>query len=205
MQKKHQHIVPMFPLNSIVLPGEELPLYIFEPRYKQLLNEVLDKGIVFGIPFVRYGRVSKFGTLVMLKKVFDTKDTGEMNIAVIGLNTFKIASFYDEFPGKLYPGAELIQDFPHDSLADPKDLEKTQLELLNFQQKLNKDLEKDAQVALNNSFEFAKLLDLSVEHKYNLIIKPTEEERLRYIREYLVLNAAIIAQEENLQNRFIMN
>jgi hypothetical protein len=141
----------------------------------------------------------------MLKKVYDIKDTGEMNVLVEGLNTFKIASFFNEFPGRLYPGGELVQNFPDESIAEPKDLEKTQLELINFQQKLNKNLEKNSHVNMKSSFEFAKLLDISVEHKYNLIIKPTEEERLRYIREYLVLNAAIIAQEENLQNRFIMN
>lgn len=205
MFKHSSQIVPMFPINTIVLPGEELPLYIFEPRYKQLLNEAIHQNIVFGIPFVKYGRISKYGTLVALKNVVNYTSTGEMNIVVMGLNTFKIKTFYDEFPGKLYPGAVLDEYFPDNTEADSTQLKKTHFEFLNFQQRLNKNIEKDSAIMLKNSFEFAKLLDLSIEHKYNLITKSSEDERLRYIREYLIMNAAIIAQEEKLRNRFIMN
>ena len=98
MNKMSQHIIPMFPLNTIVFPKEDLQLFIFEPRYKQLINEAKQKGLVFGIPFVKNGKTSKYGTLVMLKKILNETSSGEMNIVVQGLNIFKI----DEFLKKVH-------------------------------------------------------------------------------------------------------
>ena len=43
-------MLPLFPLQIVVFPGEDLNLHIFEPRYKELIGECKDKGIHFGIP-----------------------------------------------------------------------------------------------------------------------------------------------------------
>ena len=40
--------IPLFPLNIVVFPGEKLNLHIFEPRYKQLVNECYATGTTFG-------------------------------------------------------------------------------------------------------------------------------------------------------------
>lgn len=48
--------LPMFPLQSVVLPGEELPLRIFEPRYRQLLADVLAADRRFGTVLIEAGR-----------------------------------------------------------------------------------------------------------------------------------------------------
>ncbi|MCX6492367.1 MAG: LON peptidase substrate-binding domain-containing protein, partial [Rhodococcus sp.] len=34
-------VIPMFPLGSVLLPGERLPLHIFEPRYQALVQDCL--------------------------------------------------------------------------------------------------------------------------------------------------------------------
>ena len=36
-------VLRMFPLNTVVFPGQDVPLHIFEPRYQQLVREVLDE------------------------------------------------------------------------------------------------------------------------------------------------------------------
>ena len=43
-------ILPLFPLNLVVFPEEELNLHIFEPRYKELVNDCMSKEVNFGIP-----------------------------------------------------------------------------------------------------------------------------------------------------------
>ena len=50
-------IVPMFPLGSIVLPGAMLPLQVFEPRYRQLVHDLLqtDDEQVFGTVLIERG------------------------------------------------------------------------------------------------------------------------------------------------------
>ena len=46
--------LPMFPLELVAFPGEELPLHIFELRYQQLLEDCEEEKVTFGIPTVSY-------------------------------------------------------------------------------------------------------------------------------------------------------
>ncbi len=60
--------LPLFPLQSIFFPGETVPLHIFEPRYKQLINDCKNEAITFGIPvFINNGM--QYGVEVQLVEV----------------------------------------------------------------------------------------------------------------------------------------
>jgi Lon protease-like protein len=48
--------LPMFPLESALLPGQELPLRIFEPRYGALVRRCLDGDEPFGVVLIAQGR-----------------------------------------------------------------------------------------------------------------------------------------------------
>ncbi len=48
-------VLPMFPLNSVVFPGQRVPLHVFEPRYRELIRDVLDSEGEFGIALIREG------------------------------------------------------------------------------------------------------------------------------------------------------
>ncbi len=48
--------LPLFPLQIVVFPGEEVPLHIFEPRYRQLVKDTAESGASFGIVLTRRGR-----------------------------------------------------------------------------------------------------------------------------------------------------
>ena len=49
-------LLPIFPLQYVLLPGMPLPLHIFEPRYRQLIADVTDEGSeCFGIVTLRRG------------------------------------------------------------------------------------------------------------------------------------------------------
>ncbi|MHA7649691.1 LON peptidase substrate-binding domain-containing protein [Mycobacterium sp. ML4] len=49
--------LPMFPLESVLLPGEDLPLRIFEPRYTALVRDCLDRPEPrFGVVLISRGR-----------------------------------------------------------------------------------------------------------------------------------------------------
>jgi hypothetical protein len=47
---------PMFPLESVLFPGQTLPLRIFEERYKRLVTESLASSGMFGIVLIEKGR-----------------------------------------------------------------------------------------------------------------------------------------------------
>ncbi|MEY4930630.1 MAG: hypothetical protein RI909_1354, partial [Bacteroidota bacterium] len=69
--------IPMFPLSIFPLPGEMVPLHIFEPRYRQLLEDAEKKDITFGIYYNHTTNSEKLGSLVKLESVIKRYKTGE--------------------------------------------------------------------------------------------------------------------------------
>jgi len=63
------NFIPIFPLNIVVYPGENLNLHIFEPRYKQLINECHVAKKPFGIPTVIDNKVQEFGSMVEITEL----------------------------------------------------------------------------------------------------------------------------------------
>jgi len=60
--------IPMFPLSLLPLPGELVPLHIFEPRYKQLLQDAESDDLNFGIFFTNTINLEKIGSLMKIGK-----------------------------------------------------------------------------------------------------------------------------------------
>ena len=97
--------LPVFPLELVVYPGEKLNLHIFEPRYRQLINECREKNTAFGIPAVINKKPADFGTIVQLKEVAKEYEDGRMDIKTEGQSVFKVLEYVKEIPDKLYSGA----------------------------------------------------------------------------------------------------
>ena len=70
-------LIPMFPLSIFPLPGELVPLHIFEPRYRQLLQDAETRDISFGIYFNHISNTNKLGSLVKLESVLKRYAGGE--------------------------------------------------------------------------------------------------------------------------------
>src|SRR5215210_4115017 len=104
------NFIPIFPLSIVVYPGEELNLHIFEPRYKQLIEECAETKKRFGIPIVIKNHLNEMGTLVEIKEITTKYDNGEMDIKTRGHKVFRILEVIKEVPDKLYSGA--IVNYP---------------------------------------------------------------------------------------------
>ena len=63
------NFIPIFPLGLVVYPGESLNLHIFEPRYKQLIQECHAAKKPFGIPTVINNKLQEFGALVEIAEL----------------------------------------------------------------------------------------------------------------------------------------
>lgn len=99
--------IPMFPLSIFPLPGEMIPLHIFEPRYRQLLDDAESKDIPFGIYFNHVSNVEKLGSLVKLESVIKRYETGESDIIVKCVDLLSLSKMFRTFRDKLYPGGEV--------------------------------------------------------------------------------------------------
>ena len=91
-------IIPIFPLDLVLFPRQELPLRIFEPRYKQLVDDCMLGNGQFGVclldenNFVNGWNSPKLiGTIAKITKCKDVELDGlQQNIETIGRNSFKI-------------------------------------------------------------------------------------------------------------------
>ena len=82
--------LPLFPLRIVAFPGELVVLHIFEPRYKQLINESAESGINFGIVTLVPGGAANVGTEMKLDRVLRTDEVGNMDVTTRGLRVFRL-------------------------------------------------------------------------------------------------------------------
>ena len=99
--------IPIFPLAIFPLPGELVPLHIFEPRYRQLLEDAEKRDIAFGIFFNHTANEAKLGSLVKLESLIKRYPGGESDIIVKCFDLFRMNSQQKTFKDKLYPGGEV--------------------------------------------------------------------------------------------------
>lgn len=89
--------LPIFPLNVVVFPGMPMPLHIFEPRYKQMINECIREKRPFGIVLIQEGRAEGdanvipclTGCTVQISQV-ERLDDGRLYIMTYGKDRFRI-------------------------------------------------------------------------------------------------------------------
>lgn len=95
--------LPIFLLNVVLFPGAELPLHIFEPRYRLMINECYGEkkpfGVVLARPESEYLQEEPYpvGTMAEIE-VLDRLEDGRMNLIVRGLQRFRILSQHREKP-----------------------------------------------------------------------------------------------------------
>ncbi len=95
--------LPLFPLNVVLFPGAELPLHIFEPRYRQMINECYEKAMPFGVVLAQpeselhQEEPNAIGTMAEIE-VLDRLQDGRMNLIAKGTQRFRILSQHHEKP-----------------------------------------------------------------------------------------------------------
>ncbi|TDQ16271.1 hypothetical protein DFQ04_2387 [Algoriphagus boseongensis] len=193
--------LPLFPLKLVAFPEEALNLHIFEPRYKELLEDVEKEGLSFGI-LTYTNQLSGFGTEVILEKVYKRYEDGRLDIQTRGTRRFRILSFENPMEGKLYAGGRV--QFLKDDMRITSTLQheyifylKEMLHLLNFSQEVNP--------LTLTSFTFSHKVGLTLEEELELLKMESEKERTETLIKHFkrmipVLKAAEQAKEKIKQN-----
>ncbi len=89
-------ILPVFPLQMVAFPYEEVALHIFEPRYRKLIASCEDDGTSFVLVPIVDEKISQLGTVLKLKTIVKRYEDGRMDVICRGTHTFKIEKFLAE-------------------------------------------------------------------------------------------------------------
>jgi Lon protease-like protein len=94
--RKQTMELPLFPLNTVLFPGMVLPLHIFEPRYREMINRCIEEDSVFGVCLIESGsevgeaaKPHRVGTAARIVRV-ERQPDGRMNITAVGTHRFRI-------------------------------------------------------------------------------------------------------------------
>ena len=198
------NFIPIFPLGIVVYPGESLNLHIFEPRYKQLINECYPANKVFGIPSVIDNKVQDYGTLIRINEINKVYDNGEMDIKTTGEKVFRILEVIKDVPDKLYSGA--IVTYPENlEQGNPEVMRRLVNSIQELHQLLNVQKEFKKTIEELNTYDVAHHIGLSLQEEYELLSLFDERQRQEYLKRHLTKVIPVLAEMEQLKAKVKMN
>jgi uncharacterized protein len=178
-------LLPLFPLELVLLPGVPLPLHIFEPRYKEMIAECIEQKKPFGIVRASEEGVADVGCTAEIVSVTKQYDDGRMDIMTRGVERFEVLEVNQE---RTFLQAEvsLVHDEDDDEAGKPAaPLIEEAVRLHSEIAKLaGSDIAADDR-ADNLSFLLAGSLPLDLDFKQNLLATLSETKRLEAVVGYL--------------------
>ncbi len=182
-------LLPLFPLDLVLLPEELLPLHIFEERYKQLIGECLEakktgQGLQeFGILQVKEKELHTVGCTARIVNVTRKYTDGRLDILTVGSRRFEVLFTNEEKP-YLRGGVEFFDDNP--DCDTPGEVEAAcAIEL--FRKAIHR-LRKSEEVPIHLprpyrhlSFRIAGALPLDPDFKQEILSLRNETDRLHHV------------------------
>jgi Lon protease-like protein len=175
-------LLPLFPLDLVLLPGVPLPLHVFEPRYKEMIAECLDEKKPFGVVRASAEGVADIGCTAEILEVTKRYDDGRMDILTRGVERFEVIQVNDE---RAFLRAEisLIEDEP--SKPPAQAVERAVQLHAEIVKLAGTEASEPDRNADNLSFLLAGSLPLDLEFKQNLLTTLSEAKRLESLIAYL--------------------
>ena len=169
---------PLFPLALVALPGELVPLHIFEERYKTMMAECLQDGTEFGIVWMSDDGLREIGCACEIERVLEQLDDGRMNLLARGTRPFRVIErqAHLPYPAGVITFVEDLGDEPEPQLASEAraayaDLVKRATDREPEEQELD-DMD---------AYDMAATVDFGLEAKQGLLDLRSENARLRLV------------------------
>ena len=180
-------LLPLFPLEVVLLPEEPLPLHIFEERYKEMIGECLRAKAEssdlqeFGAVLAQEGKMRTAGCSARIVNVTRQYPDGRMDIFTVGTRRFEIL-YTNQERSFLRAGVEFFEDEEGSDTPSEADAERAIELFREIMQRLHKS--SDIPIHLPRpyrylSFRIAAPLPLDLDFKQRLLTVRNEPERLR--------------------------
>jgi len=175
-------LLPIFPLDLVLLPGVPLPLHIFEPRYKEMIAECLEQKKPFGVVRASSDGVAEIGCTAEIVSVTKKYDDGRMDILTRGVDRFEVIELNQD-RSFLQATISVVED----------ELQKPAADIVSQAVRLYGEIAKLAgtessgpdEQADNLSFLLAGSLPLDLDFKQSLLSTLSEAKRLEAVVAYL--------------------
>jgi Lon protease-like protein len=189
--------IGLFPLNLVLVPGEQAPLHIFEPRYRELIAECLDRGRDFGLVLEDDEGMREVGTRCSVVEVLDHFPDGRLNVVVQARERVQLLEMT---AGRAFQTAE-IETLPDES-DDPSEDELEEClaayaRVVAAAEAELEDLDLDDSIA----YQIASRIDFGTEVKQGLLEIRSERERVVRLAPMLNQAAEAVEREQEVRSR----
>jgi Lon protease-like protein len=169
---------PLFPLGLVLLPGEVVPLHIFEERYKLMIDECLDSDTEFGIVWMSDDGLKEVGCTARITQLLERMDDGRMNILVQGDTAFRLVRRIEDLP---YPAGDvevLDEQQEGEEEAPGASARERYAELV---ERVTDSRPSETDLVELDAYGMAATLDFALEAKQGLLELRSEGERLEHL------------------------
>jgi Lon protease-like protein len=165
----------LFPLPLVVLPGERIPLHIFEQRYRTMIGECIEDEREFGIVWLAEDELKEIGCACVVERVLERMDDGRFDIIARGTRPFQLIERADELP---YPAGTV--EFVEDGVETP-DADAADAAHESYATLVNAATDRDpdpADLAGMTAYAMAATIEFGFEAKQRLLELRSENARL---------------------------
>ena len=163
--------IGLFPLGLVLLPTEQVPLHIFEPRYRELITECLDNEEPFGLIYADDDGLRQIGTLATVVEVTDRFEDGRLNIVVEGGGRFRLAELTE---GRSFHTGTIEPIGDRDDPPSPKDVKRGVELFAKLVELTGADVEVPDETVAQPSFALASRFELAPDLKLELLEETSE-------------------------------
>ncbi len=169
---------PLFPLGLVALPGELVPLHIFEQRYKTMMSACLDSESEFGIVWLSDDGLKEVGCAMEIEQVLEQMEDGRMNLLTRGTRPFRVLERQGHlaYPAGVVEFVEDRTDALNQELAG--DARAAYAELVKRATDREPELSELDQMG---AYDMAATVDFGLDAKQGLLDLRSENARLRLV------------------------
>ena len=187
--------IGLFPLGLVLLPTEQVPLHIFEPRYRELIGECLENEEPFGLVYADDDGLRRTGTLATVVEVVDRFEDGRLNIVVEGGDRFRLVELTD---GRSFHTGTIEPLSDSDDPPAPDDVKRGIGLFARLVELTGAEVEVPGEGLEQPAFELASRFELAPELKLELLEETSERLRLQRLCEILETVAAVVERQREV-------
>jgi Lon protease-like protein len=167
--------LPIFELPLVLLPGEKVPLHIFEDRYKRMVGTAIEQEELFGIVLRDDDGARSIGCTARIDEV-ERLDDGRMNIVVSGESPFKVL---DRFESPEYPAGE-VELLPEDEVppVDEDSANAAREAFAELAERATGERPDPDELSAASAYAIAARIELPADTKQRLLELRDEDERM---------------------------
>jgi Lon protease-like protein len=193
----------LFPLPIVLVPTERIPLHIFEPRYRELIDECIELGEEFGFVLATGdGAVHEIGTRARVTQVLEVLDDGGMNIIVEGGQRFRLLELTS---GRAFTTGVVEPVLDDDEPPANADVDRALEVFGELAEASESDVDVPDPLSPVLDFELAARVDFAVEAKQELLSMTSPRVRMAALVRLLEVALEAIRLELRLRERASRN